>query len=495
MSERIERDEADERGEGAEASAAEERTGEAATGVMSDSEADADAGADAVADAEAAESAAGDARRDAILASRSRSADEEPGWRARLSASLAVAAALAGVTLLLTVARMNEVDVTGQSTPQATLGVTVDFYLLPALVMLLVAGVFAWFGAFRHWLTGALAGLLAAIAGSILGYALRVLLGGTVALDGSVWAIIAGQVFGLFFPFLALGTLLGALMPLVWRRTLRADVLDQRELARRAAGYRPLPADGKLALVRIPGDAMEGGERTHVDRTEIDEDLANDQWEAYVAALEEHGWTTVEVPAAPTMPDSVFVEDQLVVLGDVAIIPRSGSAVRRTELPGVRAALEGEDLVEVELEAPATLDGGDVLVVDQTVYVGASSRTNAEGIRQLRRIAGELGYRVVAVPVRGALHLKSVATALPDGTVLAWPDAFDEPTPFDRVIDAPERLGASVLPLDAATVAVSAAAPATAALIRSLGYAVIELDVSEFEKAEGGLTCLSARIV
>lgn len=454
---------------------------------LEDAEDDADAHADA---------RAGDVRRDAVVAAAARAGDLEADWRARLRGSAAAAAAIAALTLLLTVVRMNETDVSGQTGPAQTLGATFDFYLVPALVLFFLLWIAGYLGVFRSWLTGLLAGALAGAVASILGYALRVLLGGQVALTGEVWSIIVGQVLGLFFPFLVFSALLGAVAgPWIWRRMLRADVLEQEAAARRASGFAPLPDDGKVALVRIPAENMDEAELTHLERTPIDLDLANEQWESYVATLEEHGWVTREVPAAPTMADSVFVEDHVVVLGDVAILARTGAASRRAELPGVRAALAAEELVEVELEAPATLDGGDVLVIDETVYVGASSRTNAEGIRQLRRIAGDLGYRTVAVPVRGALHLKTAATALPDGTVVANPDAFDGPLPFPRVLRAEEPLGASVLPLDAGTVAVSAAAPKTAAAIRRLGYEVVELDVSEFEKAEGGLTCLSARIV
>lgn len=426
--------------------------------------------------------------------SRGNRSDVALDWRSRISAALLVAAAIALVTLLLTVVRLNETDVTGKQTPLQTLGLTFDFYVIPALVLVVFLTIAGWFGAFRSWFTGALAALISAVGASILGYAIRVLAGGKVELTGEVWSIIAQQVFGLFFPFLVYATLLGALLaPWMERRILDAE-REALGHGRKARGFVPMPDEGKIALVRIPADDMADAELTHQDRAVIDMTRANEQWESYVALLERYGWNTREVAAAPTMADSVFVEDQVVVLDGVAIATRAGAESRRAELPGVRAALELEDVVIAELEAPATLDGGDVLVVDDTVYVGASSRTNAEGIRQLRAISGELGYRTVAVPVAGALHLKSVATALPDGTVVAWPDAFAGALPFPRVLAVAEREGASVLPLDAETVAVSASAPETAKQIAALGYRVETLDVSEFEKAEGGLTCLSARI-
>lgn len=421
-------------------------------------------------------------------------ADEPLDWRSRINAALLVAVAVSLVTLLLTVVRLNETDVTGQQMPLQTLGLTFDFYVIPSLVLVVFLTIAGWFGAFRTWFTGALAALLSAIGSAILGYALRVLVGGTVELTGEVWGIIAQQVFGLFFPFLVYATLLGALLaPWLERRILEAERAALGH-GRQARGFVPMPDEGKIALVRIPADSMADAELTHQERAEIDMDLANEQWEHYVELLERYGWSTREVAAAPTMADSVFVEDHVVVLDGVAIATRAGVDSRRAELPGVRAALELEDVVIAELDAPATLDGGDVLVVDDTVYVGASSRTNADGIRQLRAIAGELGYRTVAVPIEGALHLKTVATALPDGTVVAWPEAFEGALPFPRVIAAEERTGASILPLDAETVAVAASAPKTAKQLERLGYRVEALDVSEFEKAEGGLTCLSARI-
>ncbi|KAB1650494.1 N(G),N(G)-dimethylarginine dimethylaminohydrolase [Pseudoclavibacter endophyticus] len=249
----------------------------------------------------------------------------------------------------------------------------------------------------------------------------------------------------------------------------------------------------KLAFVRVPAGNLDEAEVSGAERATVEADLAAEQWEAYVELLEEYGWETREVAAAETLPDSVFTEDPVVIIDDVAIIARPGAPSRRPELPGVRAAIEQAGFVLEELEKPATLDGGDVLVNGDTVYVGASRRTNAAGIRALRDIATGLGYRVVAVPIRDALHLRSVATALPDGTIVAWLDAFERPELLGRIVAAPERLGASVLPLDGDTVLVSKAAPKTARLIERLGYTVERLDISEFEKLEGGVTCLSAR--
>jgi dimethylargininase len=144
---------------------------------------------------------------------------------------------------------------------------------------------------------------------------------------------------------------------------------------------------------------------------------------------------------------------------------------------------------------PGTLDGGDVLKVGSTVYVGRSGRTNAEGIRQLRAIVGKLGFAVVvAVPVTKVLHLKSAVTALPDGTIIGYPAVVDDPAIFDRFLAMPEEGGAHVVALAPDTVLMAASAPASAALIADLGYRVVTVDISEFEKLEGCVTCLSMRV-
>src|SRR5699024_5425876 len=134
--------------------------------------------------------------------------------------------------------------------------------------------------------------------------------------------------------------------------------------------------------------------------------------------------------------------------------------------------------------SPGTLEGGDVLKVGSTLYVGRSSRTNADGIRQLRAIATGLGYTVVVVPVTRALHLKTTVTALPDGTILGHRDLVDDPAFFPHFVEVPEREGVAVVVLTEDTLLVSAAAPGTVALLEDRGYTVVPVDISEFEKLE-----------
>jgi dimethylargininase len=249
-----------------------------------------------------------------------------------------------------------------------------------------------------------------------------------------------------------------------------------------------------LALVRQPSARLAEGQVTHIKRTKVDPEKADKQWDNYVQALEANGFELVDVAEAADLPDSVFVEDAMVVLGGTAVIARPGAESRREETDAVRATAKNLGLKVVELEFPATLDGGDVLEVGSTLYVGRSSRTNTEGVAQLRAIANRLGYRVVAVPVTKALHLKSTVTALPDGTVIGFPALVDNPSLFELFLPVPEAAGAAVVVLGPDAVLIAASAPKTAELLASLGYRVVSVDVSEFEKLEGCVTCLSVRI-
>jgi dimethylargininase len=246
--------------------------------------------------------------------------------------------------------------------------------------------------------------------------------------------------------------------------------------------------------VRQPSSRLKDGELTHRERVAVNQDLADEQWDAYIEALEDNGFETVEVAEADDLPDSVFIEDALVVLGGTAIVTSPGAESRRDETAAAAATAKRLGFAMREIELPGTLDGGDVLTVGDTIYVGASSRTNAEGIAQLRAIATALGYSVVAVAVTKALHLKSTVTALPDGTIIGFPKLIDNPQVFSRFVAVPEAAGAAVVVLGTDAVLMAASAPKSAALIESLGYRVVTVDISEFEKLEGCVTCLSVRV-
>ncbi|MFE5739070.1 dimethylargininase [Streptomyces celluloflavus] len=248
------------------------------------------------------------------------------------------------------------------------------------------------------------------------------------------------------------------------------------------------------ALVRRPGPRLAEGLVTHIDRRPVDPALALRQWEGYVQALRDHGWQLTEVPPADDCPDAVFVEDTMVVYRDVALITRPGADSRRPETRAARGAAEALGCSVTEIRAPGTLDGGDVLKTGDTVHVGRGGRTNAEGIRQLRSVFEPLGATVVAVPVSRVLHLKSAVTALPDGTVIGYPPLVDDPGVFPRFRPVPEESGAHVVLLGGDKLLMAAGAPRTAELFAGLGYHPVPVDIGEFEKLEGCVTCLSVRL-
>ncbi|WP_327351997.1 dimethylargininase [Streptomyces sp. NBC_01304] len=248
------------------------------------------------------------------------------------------------------------------------------------------------------------------------------------------------------------------------------------------------------ALIRRPSPRLAEGLVTHLERTEVDADLAVAQWEAYAEALRAHGWETVEVAPADDCPDGVFVEDTVVMFRNVALIARPGAESRRPETSAVEQAVAALGASVNWVWEPGTLDGGDVLKIGDTVYVGRGGRTNAAGVQQLRAAFEPLGARVVAVPVAKVLHLKSAVTALPDGTVIGYEPLVDTPTMFDRFLPVPEESGAHVVLLGGGKLLLAASAPKTAELLADLGYDPVVVDIGEFEKLEGCVTCLSVRL-
>jgi dimethylargininase len=248
------------------------------------------------------------------------------------------------------------------------------------------------------------------------------------------------------------------------------------------------------ALVRAPGADLAAGIVTHIDRTPVDVELARSQWQDYVATMVTHGWEAVEVEPAPSCPDSVFVEDTMVVYDRTAVIARPGADPRRAEVSGADRAVAALGCRIVRIEAPGTLEGGDVLKVAGTVYVGHGGRTNGEGIRQLRAILTPLGATVVGVPLTKVLHLKSAVTALPDGTIIGYPPLVDDPSMFPHFLPVPEESGSHVVLLGGDTLLMAADAPRSAELFAGLGWRPVVVDISEFEKLEGCVTCLSVRL-
>lgn len=246
-----------------------------------------------------------------------------------------------------------------------------------------------------------------------------------------------------------------------------------------------------MAVTRAVSPAIAACELTHVARQPIDVDRALVQHQAYEAALQEAGCTIVRAQAAPDLPDSVFVEDIAVVFDEVAVVARPGAPSRRAEVPGVEQALGAYRRLE-RIVAPGTLDGGDVLVIGRSVYVGISGRTNAAAVDQLRGIIGRR-YTIRDVGVTGCLHLKSAVTALPDARLLInrqWidGDGFAGMAAVD--VDAAEPAAANALSIAGALI-YPAAFPRTRQRLERLGYRVRVVDLSEFAKAEGAVTCCS----
>ena len=361
----------------------------------------------------------------------------------------------------------------------ATLGQLFDFFVGSTLVVFALLAVFAIVGLYRYWYLRLIGGVIAGVAGALVGSAVTLVSGGS-PLGGDTVIQLFSTLGGPNLPFV-LATIIGTVTAgnAVWRRLVGNEV---------DASTR------RIAIVRAPADTLADGQLTHLERVPVDLELANAQWDEYVALLSNAGWDIVEVPVATGQADSVFVEDTMVLFGDTAVIGSPGADSRAGEIVEAERTVTELGLTIRRIEMPGTLDGGDVLKVGRTVYVGRGGRTNAEGIRQLRALVTPLGYTLVAVPVTKALHLKSAVTALPDGTVIGFAPLVDDPSVFGRYLAVPEAEGVAVVVLADDTVLMSSAAPKSAALIADLGYRVLTADISEFEKLEGCVTCLSVRV-
>jgi dimethylargininase len=246
------------------------------------------------------------------------------------------------------------------------------------------------------------------------------------------------------------------------------------------------------ALIRHVSPAMDRCELTHVARSPIDLSLAEQQHARYAQALVSLGCRLLELPPEPDLPDSVFVEDTTVVLDEVAVLARPGAASRRPEVDSVGRVLEAWRPCR-RVEAPGTLDGGDVLRIGREIFVGQSGRSNAAGIRQLAAAIAPFGYRTVAVPVRGCLHLKSAVTCVAPDTLLINDDWVDRSHwPGRRFVSvAPgEPDAANALPVGGSVIFPNSS-PGTRERLEAAGLTVVALDVSEIQKAEGGVTCCS----
>lgn len=247
-----------------------------------------------------------------------------------------------------------------------------------------------------------------------------------------------------------------------------------------------------IALTRSVPPSIVHCELTHLKREPIDFARAAAQHNLYVRQLLALGCVVQRLPDLPELPDSVFVEDTALVLPEIAIIARPGAASRRREVASVADALRPHRPLKF-IRPPATLDGGDVLVIGYTIYVGDSTRTNAEGIRQLADIASAYNYDVRPVKVSRCLHLKSAVTQVSEDVILlnsAWVDAsaFEDMHPIE--VHPSEPFAANALWIGE-NVIYPANYAETRLRLEEKGINVHSVEADELQKAEGGVTCCS----
>ncbi|OFV92449.1 MAG: dimethylargininase [Acidobacteria bacterium RIFCSPLOWO2_12_FULL_65_11] len=247
-----------------------------------------------------------------------------------------------------------------------------------------------------------------------------------------------------------------------------------------------------VAITREVSLAIGRCELTHLRRETIDVERVRAEQRAYEAALAVAGCRVERLEAGPDMPDSVFVEDTAIVFDELAILARPGAESRRTETPAVATALRRYRPL-CTIEAPGTVDGGDVLVVGRRVFVGRSRRTNEAGIDQMQCALEPHGYQVEPVDVSHCLHLKSAVTAVGDGLLLTNP-AWVPPGPFrsfDRIEVHPDEPWAANALWVGDGVIYPAAWPRTGERLETRGVKVCTVEASELAKAEGAVTCCS----
>jgi dimethylargininase len=243
------------------------------------------------------------------------------------------------------------------------------------------------------------------------------------------------------------------------------------------------------AFTRAVSHRLAECQLTHLDRVPIDPSKAVEQHANYEAALAGAGFEIVRLPELADDPDAVFVEDTALLLGDHAVITRPGAASRADEVHSTAAGLNGH--FQLHWVKQGYVDGGDVLRIGQTLYVGRSTRTDADGIQALTELVAPLGYTVVKAKLGDCLHLKTGATYAGNSLLLYNPQAVD-PSQFKGIepIAVLEPAAANCV-LAGDRIILPASNPRTAAMLRKRGLNVVEVDVSELQKAEAGGTCMS----
>ena len=247
-----------------------------------------------------------------------------------------------------------------------------------------------------------------------------------------------------------------------------------------------------LAITRDVSPRFNECEITHIERTPIDLNIARSQHHGYVQALKELGCAVLELPAEADLPDSVFVEDTAVVLPEVALITRPGADSRKPETESIIPVLRPyRELVFIE--SPGTVDGGDVLVIGKSIYVGMSTRSNAAAVNQMNQLLGKYGYQVQGVELHDCLHLKTAATRVDDKTLLLnrkWVDV-ENFEGFDLIdVDEAEPFAGNCLPINGSII-FPVEYPKTGEKLEDRGYKLKRVAADELAKAEGQVTCCS----
>jgi dimethylargininase len=246
------------------------------------------------------------------------------------------------------------------------------------------------------------------------------------------------------------------------------------------------------AITRRVSPFIANCELTYITRQPIDFEKAREQHQVYEQRLRELGLKVVSLADEPRLADCVFVEDTAIVVDEVAVITHMGAATRRPEVKATAETLSNFRPLKY-INDNGTLEGGDVMRIGRTFYVGVSTRTNRDGISQLQRILEPYDYQVVPVEVTGCLHLKTACTYLNRGTILTNPSWADiSPLRDFEIVETfpTEQWSANSL-LVGDSVLLPASAPRTADILRGRGFNVVTVDISELEKAEAGLTCMS----
>ncbi|MEW9674793.1 arginine deiminase family protein [Lentibacillus sp. L22] len=250
----------------------------------------------------------------------------------------------------------------------------------------------------------------------------------------------------------------------------------------------------KNVIVKKPGKSYVNGLTTS-DLGEPNYDKLLVQHEAYIEALKQCKVTVKELPASEDFPDSTFVEDTAVLTPDFAVITNPGAPSRNAEIQEMEPVLK-EFYTDIRyIKAPGTLDGGDVLQIDDHFYIGISARTNETGATQLKKILESTGYKATIVPLKEFFHLKTGVAYLGNNLIVAAGEFIDHPdfTQYDKIIVSDENeYSANCIRVNDYVI-IPKGYPETKKQMNDRGYQTIEVEMTEFQKHDGGLSCLSLR--